>query len=191
MNISDVPLSSTKPRMHAGNYVTLAGEFFVLGELALRRLDGTLTLGHTKEIDILVLNRETARTFKVEVKTSTKPRRTSSIFGAAYEWMMDERHGRLEAPDLVYAFVRLGREPEERTFFLVPSSDVAAYIRWEFQHWKSHSTRRTGKTSSLRTFRMPQGQPKVDALPPSWRDERWRRWEGNWAIFGRLPSKPG
>jgi hypothetical protein len=50
------------------NYTSLAGEFFVLGELALRRLDASMTLGHTKEIDILVLNRATGRTFKVEVK---------------------------------------------------------------------------------------------------------------------------
>ena len=37
-------------------YSSLAGEFLVLGELALRGLDGTLTLGHTKGVDILVHN---------------------------------------------------------------------------------------------------------------------------------------
>src|SRR5262245_63635485 len=37
-------------RPGVGGYVALAGEFSVLAELALRRLDGTLTLGHTKEI---------------------------------------------------------------------------------------------------------------------------------------------
>ncbi len=72
------------------NYISLAGEFFVLGELALRRLDASLTLGHTKEIDILVLNRATGRTFKVEVKTTERGVRGSGIFGLCYAWLMDD-----------------------------------------------------------------------------------------------------
>lgn|SRR6266496_4734459 len=60
-------LSSLRP---SPSYVYLAGEYFVLGQLALRGLDGALTLGRTNEIDIFVLNRRTEVNFKVEVKTT-------------------------------------------------------------------------------------------------------------------------
>jgi hypothetical protein len=66
-----------------------------------------MTLGHTKEIDVLVLNRATARTFKVEVKTSERPMNRSSIFGPCHTWLMDERHANLSDSDLIYAFVLL------------------------------------------------------------------------------------
>jgi hypothetical protein len=76
------------------SYVALAGEFFVLAELALRGLDGTLTLGHTKEIDILVLNRTTEQMFRLEVKTTHKAVQHSKIFGSN---LADGRATRLRA----------------------------------------------------------------------------------------------
>jgi hypothetical protein len=164
------------------NYLSLAGEFFVLGELARRRLDGTMTLGHAKEIDILVLNRVTARTFKVEVKTSQRPINRSTIFGPCHTWLMDERHGHLADPELVYAFVLLDRTEPRARMFLVPAADVAAYVAWEHKHWRRHSVRQTGKTTRMRVFRIPTGDDRCKT-PPSWRDGRWRDWEDNWAIF--------
>ena len=167
-----------------GSYVSLAGEFSVLAELALRRLDGTLTLGHTKQIDILALNRANGRTFKLEVKTTEKGVRGSRAFGASYAWLMDQAHGAVVGGDLVYCFVVLKRG-ERPKFFLVPSADVASYIRWEYEHWKRHATRRTGKVSPMRMFRIPAEKVPGSNLPPSWRDGRWRRWEDNWGIFSR------
>src|SRR6266849_3998640 len=139
------------------NYISLAGEFFVLGELALRRLDASLTLGHTKEIDILVLNRATGRTFKIEVKTTERGVRGSGIFGPCYAWLMDESHGALRDADLVYAFVLLDRVQQRHRIFLVPATDVASYVRWEYKYWRSHSVRQTGKVSPMRMFRIPEG----------------------------------
>ncbi len=138
--------------------MALAGEFFVLAELALRRLDGTLTLGHTKEIDILVLNRQTGRTIKVEVKTSEKGLERSRVFGEHYAWLMHERHGRITDKNRVYCFVRLDRKQARRRFFLVPAADVAEYVRWSFGYYLRHPTgRRRGKPSSLREFQIPVG----------------------------------
>jgi len=174
-------------RRGIASYVALAGEFSVLAELALRRLDGTLTLGHTKEIDILALNRATGRTFKLEVKTTARGVRGSRAFGASYAWLMDEAHGRIVAGDLVYVFVALSRDDRPK-FFLVPSADVAEYIRWEFEFWKQHSTRRTGKVSPMRMFRIPAGDVPASSLPPSWEGGRWRRWEQNWKILGPVPA---
>lgn len=173
--------------MRPSNYVSLAGEFFVLGELARRRLDGMMTLGHAKEIDILVLNRATGRTFKVEVKTSERPLNRSAIFGPCYTWLMDERHARLTDSDLVYVFVLLDhREPRAR-MFLLPATDVAAYIGWEHGHWREKSARQTGKPTTMRNFRIPAGDGECP-LPPAWRDGRWRHWENNWSIFGESPT---
>src|SRR6266853_1959300 len=171
------------------SHIALAGEFFVLGELALRGLDGTLTLGHTKEIDILVLNRTTGRMFRLEVKTTHKFVQHSRIFGSSYAWLMDERHADLAAEDLIYCFTLVGEKPERCRFFLVPSSDVAAYVQWEHPFWKEQSTRRTGKVTRMRMFRVPAGEPNERELPPAWSDGRWRRFEDHWDIFDRQPHR--
>jgi len=169
------------------HYVALAGEFFVLGELSLRRLDGTLTLGHTKGIDIVVLNPHTGRTFKVEVKTTEGEARGSKLFGEHYSWLMTERHAHIHDQHLVYAFVLLNREPEGSVrprMFLVPAKDVAAYITWNQKRWKDHPTGRPrGEPSTMRQFRIPVGDPKRGHVPQAW-GLRWPRWENNWAIFG-------
>ena len=170
------------------SYVALAGEFFVLGELALRGLDGTLTFGHAKEIDILVLNRRTSGMFKLEVKTTHKAVQRSNIFGLSYAWLMDERHANLSAENLVYCFVLVSEKAERPRFFLVRSMDVAVYVGWEHEYWKEQSTRRTGQPTRVRTFRIPAGEPARQQIPPDWSDGRWRRFEDHWAIFGVLPG---
>jgi len=179
------PRSAVPPARPAPSYVALAGEYFVLGELALRGFDGALTLGHTKEIDIFVLNRRTGLNFKVEVKTTHKGVQQSGLFGPSYAWMMDKRHESLEADELVYCFVSLEEGSGVRRFFLVPSKDVAAYVGWEHEYWKAHSTRRTGKITAVRTFRIPTETPKARTIPEPWSDGRWERFENNWAIFGK------
>lgn len=171
------------------SYVALAGEFFVLAELALRGLDATLTLGHTKEIDVLVLNRVTEQMFRVEVKTTHKAVQHSKIFGSNYVWMMDERHADVVAENLIYCFTLLGERPERCRFFLVPSFDVAAYVEWEHPFWKEHSTRRTGQVTRVRAFRVPASEPDNRQLPPLWWDGRWRRYEDDWKIFARPHAK--
>lgn len=168
----------------AGNYFGLAGEFLVLSELALRHLDGTHTLGRTKEIDILVLNRRTGRTFKLEVKTTKKDVQGNRIFGPSYAWMMDIRHERLRTKDLVYCFVLLDPKGGPRRFFLVPSGDVAAYIGWNHRYFLRHVRKRRNPDSPMRVFRIPAQRVPRNPVPPSWRDERWQRWENNWTIFG-------
>jgi hypothetical protein len=169
-------------------YVALAGEFFVLGELALRGLDGTLTFGHTKEIDILVLNRRTNGMFKLEVKTTHKAVQQSGIFGPSYAWLMDERHADVSAEKLIYCFVLVSEKPKGARFFLVPSVEVATYVGWEHPYWKEQSTRRTGQSTRVRTFRIPIGEPAREQIPPEWSDGRWRQFEDHWEIFGALPD---
>jgi hypothetical protein len=169
------------------NYVALAGEFFVLAELALRGLDGTLTLGHTKEIDVLVLNRQTKKTFRVEVKTTGKGIERGRLFGENYAWLMHRRHQELRDDDLVYVFVYLETSPTRRPpprFFVVPAADVATYIRWNHAYWLQQTPGHRDPDSALRVFRIPAGHDDAKRLPASWRDGRWRQWEKNWAVFG-------
>jgi hypothetical protein len=122
------------------------------------------------------------QTFKVEVKTTERGVRGSSIFGPCFAWLMDESHGALRDGDLIYAFVVLDRAQQRHRIFLVPAADVASYIRWEYKHWRRHSTRQTGKVSPMRMFRIPEGSSRCPT-PSSWRDGQSRQWERNWSIF--------
>jgi len=153
----------------ASRYISLAGEFLVLAELARRRLDGTLTLGSSKEIDILVLNRRTGRTFTVEVKTTEGGSRGSKLFRRHYSWLMNAKHGWISNKNLVYCFVLLDPGPERSTrrrIFLVPAVEVARYIRWNQKYWEREQRvkGRQGKVSSLRQFRVPAEESAV-AVP--------------------------
>ena len=66
------------------NSVGLAGEFATLSQLALHGYDASMTLGNTKNIDILVFNPKTNKTRQVEVKTNLEKRKgptDSELFG--------------------------------------------------------------------------------------------------------------
>jgi len=186
-------VANNKVSERTSHYVSLAGEFLVLAELARRRLDGTLTFGSSKEVDILVLNRRTGRTFKVEVKTTEGRSRGSKLFGRHYSWLMNEKHGRITDEDLVYCFVLLdphSKGPTERRILLVPAVEVARYIRWNQRYWEreQRAKRRRGKVSQLRQFRFPAEEVKA-VVPRSWRPRQlWRTWEDNWKTFGPGPS---
>ena len=182
-----------KRQERASRYVSLTGEFLVLAELARRRLDGTLTLGASKEIDILVLNRHTGRTFKVEVKTTEGRSRGSKMFRRHYSWLMNVKHGRITDENLVYCFVLLGPGTvgaTQRRIFLVPAIEVARYIRWNQRYWEKEQRAkgRHGKETSIRQFRVPAEEGRI-VVPRSWRPkELWRTWEDNWTTFGPSPS---
>jgi hypothetical protein len=177
----------TEPATRRGtNYVALAGEFLVLAELALRGLDGTLTLGQTKEVDILVFNRDTKCTFRVEVKTTGKGAKRQRLFGQNYDWLMHRRHQEITDRDLVYVFVYL--DPDAPTqarprFFVVPAADVAVYVRWNHEESLKWKKQRKNLESTIREFRIPVGPPAKTAIPPVWNDGRWKTWENGWAVF--------
>ena len=52
------------------NSIALAGEFATLAQLALRGFDANLTLGNTKNVDILVSDPRSGKMYKLEVKTT-------------------------------------------------------------------------------------------------------------------------
>src|SRR5947199_4503120 len=92
------------------NAVSLAGEFAVLSQLALRNYDANMTLGHTKGVDILVSDPRTRKMYRLEVKTklrrSDKQVSVSRIFGIVIGgWVMSKKHETSTDPSLFYCFV--------------------------------------------------------------------------------------
>ncbi len=109
--------------------IGLAGEFYVLHRLFLEGYEPTLTLGNAKGVDILVLNTENNKTFKVEVKTTK----------SKSKWMLTEKHEQ-EDKNLIYCFVFIDLEDKKKkpqTFF-VSSKDVAEYTKEKHKKWWSN-----------------------------------------------------
>lgn len=143
------------------NSVALAGEFAVLSQLALRGYDASLTLGHTKNIDILVFDPRTENRYEVEVKTNLETRTRDSdsrIFGKfVTDWQMSAKHEKVEASNLFYCFVHINSNRKDSSqysfrFFIVPSIIVANYVREEHQLWLKDNP--AHRTSGRRLFRI-------------------------------------
>jgi hypothetical protein len=140
------------------NNISLAGEFSVLMQLALRDYDASLTLGHTKSVDILVANSSTEKMCKVEVKTRIDHEPTDSkLFGNGLDWPMSLKHESIIAPNLFYVFVSIEKEAHSFRFFIVPSRVVAKYLTESHKYWWDNGIKE-GKTLSkenaLRKFRI-------------------------------------
>jgi hypothetical protein len=140
---------ATLPR----NSVSLAGEFAVLSNLALRGYDANLTLGNTKHVDILVSDPATRRMFQLEVKTKANSKPSNSkLFGNHLAWVMNKKHELIRDRRLYYCFVCLTSGSEPFRFFIVRSRVVAKYVKGQHQFWlrakKSH------KDTPMRMFRI-------------------------------------
>jgi hypothetical protein len=166
------------------NSISLAGEFAVLSQLALRGYDANMTLGRTKSVDILVSHPETGKMFKLEVKTkyrdSSKELHRSAIFGKVKgEWMMNQKQEGWIDPSLFYCFVIINPRTTSFQFYIVPSSVVAKYVREQHAHWLKETKRlgKAGNTSRIRTFRIGfsgESYPIATATV--------ERYENNWAF---------
>lgn len=138
------------------NSVALAGEFSVLSQLALQGYDANMTLGRTKNVDILVSNPKTNRFYQLEVKTKLECRKrpvSSKLFGRfLFDWIMNVKHEAISRPELWYCFVSINHESKAQRYFVVPSTIVAKYIKEEHQLWLNAQPGR--KDTQMRTFRI-------------------------------------
>lgn len=138
------------------NSVSLAGEFAVLSQLALRGFDANMTLGHTKGVDILVSDPKTGRMLKLEVKTNYRSTRSrgshSRLFGHTIAWIMHEKHEQMTDKDLFYCFVNIQEDGDAFRFFIVPSRIVASYVRRQHELWKREKM--AEKEVPMRQFRI-------------------------------------
>jgi hypothetical protein len=145
----------------------LAGEYYVLAQLAHRGFVGTMTLGHTKGVDILVSNPALSSLFKVEVKTTQKTPAHERLFGKGQflRWVMSAKHEMISDPKLYYCFVFLRGPADRPRFFVVPSKYVAQYVHHEHRQWLA-SRKQTESPTPMRTFRIPSDDP--DGFEDNW-----------------------
>lgn len=160
------------------NTISIAGEFAVLSQLALRGYDANMTLGHTKGVDILISNPQTSRMSRMEVKTHYRNTSTvSKLFGHSFAWVMSEKHESLTDPDLYYCFVHISHYKHEFRFFIVPSEVVANYVRAQHQYWLE--TQGTSSNIKIRQFRIGLDETgyKIETPLAS-------TYENNWELIG-------
>lgn len=154
--------------------IGLAGEFYVLAQLAQRGYVATLTLGNTKQVDIVVYNRRKRRYWRVEVKTTQEGLKSELLFGKEkfHIWQLSDKHEKITDRDLVYCFVALSTADDLPKFFLVPSKVVAEYVAWQHKHWLNAPRSRAVKDNPMRRFRIEASDP--------------RGYANNWKVFGAV-----
>lgn len=142
------------------NQTSLAGEFSVLSQLTLHGFNASLTLGNTKGVDILILDPESNRMFRIEVKTTIKKAAKNSIshselFGDIENiWVLGEKNENIIDDNLFYCFVSIDESRGEYSYYVVPSKIVAQYLKDEAKLWFSAEKRKVTKTSGMRHFRL-------------------------------------
>lgn len=160
------------------NSVSLAGEFAVLSQLALRGYDANLTLGHTKHVDILVSDPRSGKMYKLEVKTNFRSTRavggSSSLFGKfVSSWVMGEKHESISDPDLFYCFVNISEDTQKFRFFIIPNAIVSKYVKEQHALWLKDGERDT--VTTMRQFRIGiQGEKYPIETPTA------EQYENNW-----------
>ncbi len=172
-------MKDTKPSL---NSIALAGEFATLSRLALRGYDANLTLGNTKNVDILVSDPESGRMYRLEVKTSSylskkgSAAKRSKLFGYNYEWIMGKKHEEIVDPSLFYCFVNFaGDEGTPFRFFILPSKVVAEYVGAQHQLWLDQDPKH--KDTAMRVFRLALEEDGHPLPTPA-----AKRYESNWSF---------
>ncbi|MFZ2522836.1 MAG: hypothetical protein WAW92_00440 [Minisyncoccia bacterium] len=169
------------------NSVSIAGEFAVLSQLALRGYDANITLGHTKSVDILVSDPRNGKLYQLEVKTNyindKKKPAVSKIHGKFIsDWMMNEKQETIDTPSLFYCFVNISKQTHLVRFYVVPSKIVARYVKEEHQLWIDEK-RKEGKKvkydTPMRLFRIGIKGEKYAIKTPTQEE-----CENNWAFNG-------
>ena len=153
-----------KQKQYTNNSVSLAGEFAVLSQLALKNYDANMTLGNTKCVDILVSNPKSGKMYQLEVKTKIGriQGQKNRTFGLTYEWIMHKKHETLKQKNLFYCFVLINKrmvqkgksnaEEKDLRFFVVPNESVKKYIKVQHRFWLKGKKNR--KDNPMRKFRI-------------------------------------
>jgi hypothetical protein len=148
--------------MADSTHVGLAGELYVLAQLAQRGLVASLTLANTKAVDILVFDEGVSRYSRLEIKTAGDALKSRERYFSEepfYAWTMSEKHECVEDPRLFYGFVALQGLQALPLFFLVPSRYVAAYVREQHRYWVRARGCEFDPTTKMRKFRIPVADP--------------------------------
>jgi hypothetical protein len=139
------------------NSVSLAGEFAVLSQLALRGYDANMTLGYTKHVDILVSNPKTGKMYQLEVKTNFRNSRNqpsySEFWGHSVSgWIMQKKHENIKDPNLFYCFVNISKTTSLFKFYIIPSRIVADCVKRSHALWLKDNKKH--KDTNMRLLRI-------------------------------------
>lgn len=177
-------------KKNSGVNTSLAGEFAVLSQLALRGYDANMTLGNTKGVDILMSDPKTEKMFRIEVKTCIRTAKNrsyhSKIFGYVFcDWIMDMKHENITDEKLFYCFVNILEETGEFGFYIVPSKVVAKYIEDEHSLWcKARKRSKKQADNSMRLFRIGKRGEKYSIDTPL-----VENYENNWEFNNKIKSE--
>ena len=159
------------------NSVSLAGEFAALSRLALWGYDANMTLGRTKNVDILVSNPRTNQLYQLEVKTNLDRRKrvpVSKLFGRfVSDWIMNQKHEHIARSELWYCFISISLDTKVARYFIVPSAVVAKYVRAQHRLWLEATP--NGKNTPMRIFRIGFEGEKYKIPTPT-----AEQYEDNW-----------
>ena len=133
----------------------LAGEFYALAQLTARGYNASLTLGNTKGVDILVMNKNNVG-YKVEVKTTTSKPYKMKMFeewhkNPVYYWLLSKKNEEY-IDNLIYCFVYIEEINSLPKFFIVHSKDVAKYVREQHEYYQNYPRKKPVKDGSMRKF---------------------------------------
>jgi hypothetical protein len=158
------------------NQVSLAGEFAVLSQLALRGFDANMTLGNTKGVDILVSHPETDSMYRLEVKTAlnSKPWRSKRFGNIIASWPMGDKHEKNVDRKLFYCFVGIAENTQVFDFFVVPSVVVAKFVTESHRYWLAADP--THRDTTMRLFMLGNKDDRYPIEMPAAEDYR-ARWD--------------
>ncbi|MGD0016897.1 MAG: hypothetical protein ABSC38_05205 [Verrucomicrobiia bacterium] len=130
-------------------FVGLAGTHFAAAELSQRGYVATVTSRNTEGIDILASSADGSRTVSIQVKTSGAEQRSRFT----RSWIMQKKHEDVASDNFFYVFVDLKPTNEKPDFYIVPSKEVAHYIKRSHQEWLKKPGR-GGKQHNDTTMRL-------------------------------------
>lgn len=154
-----LPSMALGPQKLSSTLCGIAGEYLVAAELSRRGYIASITLRNTRGVDILTSDADAIRSVGIQVKTTQ---------GSKATWMLKSVAERDQAANLFYVFVALNGL-EVPTFHIVPSADVARFVRRTHREWLGKPRR--------------DGQPRKDTDRRIFSDLDGK-YRGQWDLLG-------
>ena len=104
----------------------ISGEYFVAAELSRRGFMASITLRNNDSIDIHASKLSNNKIFAIQVKSNQSGNRS---------WILNKKSELHQKENFFYIFVSLKGESERPEYFIVPSKNVADFVKRDNTHW--------------------------------------------------------
>jgi len=130
-------------KKHSNTEIGIAGEHSVMIELINRGFIAAMTEKNTESVDILCADPQTMKACSIQVKTTEGKRNSNFMLGAKCEKKKEDY--------LFFVFVNLS---DKKSFYIVPSKDVAKIISQRHKKWLSAPSKsgKKHKDTAIRIF---------------------------------------